>query len=166
MKIFTKLRHTRTMSVLNMYMYTHVEHASLQHNIAVGCRVKVLLEGTQPSHSTVSSTLGSIWDLLIVVKEMLPVVLACALCGATWVCHSTHCHCNNRAVVACLRPWTVTACTVLMKPPNISICSHHAPIWLMMRGAKVVLPGSFTQDLAWSMGTGALVTLLVLNMLT
>ena len=48
------------------------------------------------------------WDrasqsLSIMVKEMIPIVLACVVWGRTWEYHVVHCHCDNQAVVACLR---------------------------------------------------------------
>ena len=48
------------------------------------------------------------WDdraasLPIMVKELLPIVLACAVWGPAWSNHRVVCHCDNQAVVACLR---------------------------------------------------------------
>lgn len=49
------------------------------------------------------------WDehsLPIVVKELLPIVLAVAMWGPLWDSSLVHCHCDNQAVVACLRSRT------------------------------------------------------------
>ena len=51
------------------------------------------------------------WDanaatLSIMVKEMLPVVLACAVWGPAWRTHCVTALCDNQAVVACLRSRT------------------------------------------------------------
>ena len=51
------------------------------------------------------------WDtrsahLSIVVKELLPIILACSVWGTTWGSHQVICHCDNQAVVACLRSRT------------------------------------------------------------
>jgi hypothetical protein len=51
------------------------------------------------------------WDttsqsLPIVTKELLPIVLACELWGAKWRDQLVRCHCDNQAVVACLRSRT------------------------------------------------------------
>ena len=51
------------------------------------------------------------WDrtslpLPIVVKELLPIVLACEQWGAGWNGRLIRCHCDNQAVVACLRSRT------------------------------------------------------------
>ena len=51
------------------------------------------------------------WDtdsahLPIMVKELLPVVLACAIWGPAWGTHCVIVHCDNQAVVACLRSRT------------------------------------------------------------
>ena len=51
------------------------------------------------------------WDgrssaLPIMVKELLPVVLACAVWGQTWDRHQVTALCDNQAVVACLRSRT------------------------------------------------------------
>ena len=48
------------------------------------------------------------WDansapLSIMVKEMLAVVLACAVWGSSWQGHHVTMHCDNQAVVACIR---------------------------------------------------------------
>ena len=45
------------------------------------------------------------WDttsenLTIVVKELLPIVVACAMWGDTWMDRRVQCHCDNQAVVA------------------------------------------------------------------
>lgn len=45
-------------------------------------------------------------ELPIVVKELLPVVLACMVWGSAWTGHRVQCHCDNQAVVACLRSRT------------------------------------------------------------
>ena len=45
-------------------------------------------------------------DLPIAVKELIPIVIAGALWGPDWAGHQVHCHCNNQAVVACLRSRT------------------------------------------------------------
>lgn len=42
-------------------------------------------------------------DLPIAVKELLPIVLACAIWGRGWQGHQVLCHCDNQAVVATLR---------------------------------------------------------------
>ena len=47
------------------------------------------------------------WDnqsryLDIACKELLPIILACAIWGHEWAGHCVICHCNNQAVVACL----------------------------------------------------------------
>ena len=42
----------------------------------------------------------------IMVKELLPVVLACSVCGPLWDNRRVVCHCDNQAVVACLRTRT------------------------------------------------------------
>ena len=42
-------------------------------------------------------------DLLIAVKELIPIVMACATWGAKWRGHRVVCHCDNQVVVACLR---------------------------------------------------------------
>ena len=51
------------------------------------------------------------WDgkslaLPIMVKELLTVILACAVWGPLWNNQLVHCHCDNQAVVACLRSRT------------------------------------------------------------
>ena len=51
------------------------------------------------------------WDasthrLPITVKELLPIIVAGALWGAEWAGHRIRCHCDNQAVVACLRSRT------------------------------------------------------------
>ena len=51
------------------------------------------------------------WDansapLSIMVKEMLAVVLACAVWGSSWQGHHVTVHCDNQAVVACIRSRT------------------------------------------------------------
>jgi hypothetical protein len=51
------------------------------------------------------------WDersspLPIMVKELLPIVLACAVWGPSWGIHQIVCLCNNQAVVACLHSRT------------------------------------------------------------
>ena len=51
------------------------------------------------------------WDrrsegLPIMVKELLPVVLACTVWGQEWACSCVRCLCDNQAVVACLRSRT------------------------------------------------------------
>ena len=45
-------------------------------------------------------------DLPIMVKELIPIVLACATWGHRWSDHQVRCHCDNQAVVACLRSRT------------------------------------------------------------
>lgn len=52
------------------------------------------------------------WDvrskaLPIVVKELLPIVLAGAVWGPQWAGTNVHCLCDNQAVVACLRSRTI-----------------------------------------------------------
>ena len=44
--------------------------------------------------------------LPIVVKELLPIVLACATWGTSWSGGLVHCYCDNQAVVASLRSRT------------------------------------------------------------
>ena len=49
------------------------------------------------------------WDeraaqLPIVIKEMLPIVIAAAIWGNDWQGHVVTCHCDNQAVVAVLAP--------------------------------------------------------------
>ena len=51
------------------------------------------------------------WDgrsagLSITVKELLPIVLACAIWGRRWAHAGVCCRCDNQAVVACLRSRT------------------------------------------------------------
>jgi hypothetical protein len=51
------------------------------------------------------------WDqrsqaFTIMVKELLPIILACAVWGPSWSGHRVLCHCDNQAVVACLRSRT------------------------------------------------------------
>ena len=51
------------------------------------------------------------WDpvsspLSIMEKELLPIVLACAIWGPSWRAHYVTVHCDNQAVVACLRSRT------------------------------------------------------------
>ena len=46
--------------------------------------------------------------LPIVVKELLPIVMACELWGKEWQGQLIRCHCNNQEVVACLRSRTHT----------------------------------------------------------
>lgn len=48
------------------------------------------------------------WDdrsapLTIAEKELIPIILACEAWGATWYGQRVLCHCDNEAVVACLR---------------------------------------------------------------
>ena len=38
----------------------------------------------------------------ILVKELLPIVFACAVWGPAWSNHQVVCHCDNQALVACL----------------------------------------------------------------
>ena len=45
-------------------------------------------------------------DLPIMVKELLPIVLAGSVWGPTWGGHRVVCLCDNHAVVACLRSRT------------------------------------------------------------
>ena len=42
-------------------------------------------------------------DLPITVKELIPIVVAGVVWGPSWSGHRIHCHCDNQAVVACLR---------------------------------------------------------------
>lgn len=58
------------------------------------------------------------WDhrsahLTITVKELLPIVLACAVWGRAWGSHRVVCHCDNQAVVACLRSRTSRECHMM-----------------------------------------------------
>ena len=51
------------------------------------------------------------WDgrsahLSIMVKELIPIVLACAIWGHVWGTHRVICHCDNQAVVACIHSRT------------------------------------------------------------
>ena len=51
------------------------------------------------------------WDgrsghLPIMLKELLPIVLACSAWGPKWGSRQVICHCDNQAVVACLRSRT------------------------------------------------------------
>ena len=43
------------------------------------------------------------WDLPITCKELIPIVLACATWGHAWRGNAITCHCDNQAIVACLR---------------------------------------------------------------
>ena len=45
-------------------------------------------------------------DLPITVKELLPILLAGVLWGRSWRNHQVVCHCDNQAIVACLRSRT------------------------------------------------------------
>ena len=45
-------------------------------------------------------------SLPIVVKELLPIVLAAELWGSQWRNCVVHCHCDNQAVIGCLRSRT------------------------------------------------------------
>ena len=45
-------------------------------------------------------------ELPIMVKEMLPIVLACTVWGQEWAASCVRCLCDNQAVVACLRSRT------------------------------------------------------------
>lgn len=45
-------------------------------------------------------------ELPIMTKELLPIILACELWGPQWEGHCIQCHCDNQAVVACLRSRT------------------------------------------------------------
>lgn len=45
-------------------------------------------------------------ELPIAVKELLPIILACAVWGRSWSGGLVHCHCDNQAVVASLRSRT------------------------------------------------------------
>ena len=42
-------------------------------------------------------------DLDIACKELIPIILACAVWGHNWAGHRVTCHCDNQVVVACLR---------------------------------------------------------------
>ena len=44
--------------------------------------------------------------LSIMVKELIPIVLACAIWGPTWKNHAVLCYCDNQAVVACIKSKT------------------------------------------------------------
>ena len=51
------------------------------------------------------------WDaqsqsLSIAEKELIPIILACAMWGKSWCGHRVICHCDNQVVVACLRSRT------------------------------------------------------------
>ena len=48
----------------------------------------------------------SICDLPIAVKELLPILVAGAVWGHTWLGHQVQCLCDNQAMVACLRSRT------------------------------------------------------------
>ena len=45
-------------------------------------------------------------DLPIAVKELIPILVACVVWGATWQDHQVTCHCDNQVVVACLSSGT------------------------------------------------------------
>ena len=45
-------------------------------------------------------------DLPIAVKELIPIILGCAVWGHAWAGHRITWHCDNQAVVACLRSRT------------------------------------------------------------
>lgn len=45
-------------------------------------------------------------DSLITVKKLLPIVLACAVWGASWASRWVLVHCDNQAMVASLRSRT------------------------------------------------------------
>ena len=58
------------------------------------------------------------WDarsfhLPITVKELLPIVLADAIWGPTWSNCCITCHCDNQAVIACLRSRTSHECHIM-----------------------------------------------------
>ena len=51
------------------------------------------------------------WDqsseaLSIAEKELIPIILGCAAWGINWSNHQVICHCDNQAIVACLRSRT------------------------------------------------------------
>ena len=46
-------------------------------------------------------------EMAITAKELLPIVVACALWGPSWTDRCIRCHCDNQAVVACLRSRTI-----------------------------------------------------------
>ena len=45
-------------------------------------------------------------ELPIAVKELIPIIVAGVLWGHEWTGHRVLCHCDNQAVVACLRSRT------------------------------------------------------------
>ena len=45
-------------------------------------------------------------DLPIAAKELIPIILGCGAWGQSWRGLQVHCHCDNQAVVACLRSRT------------------------------------------------------------
>ena len=41
--------------------------------------------------------------LTIAEKELIPIILGCAVWGRAWTSHLVECHCDNKVVVACIR---------------------------------------------------------------
>ena len=43
-----------------------------------------------------------VMDLSIAVKELIPIVVGCAVWGRAWIGHRVIWHCDNQAVIACI----------------------------------------------------------------
>lgn len=79
---------------------------------------------------------GEWTDVHITAKELLPIVIACALWGQEWRGHSVLCRCDNAAVVAIIRAgWSKhSLCMHLMRSlslfaaiHNVTITAEHLP---------------------------------------
>ena len=73
----------------------------------------------------------------ITVKELLPVVMACALWGMAWQGQAVRCHCDNEAVVAILKSGTSKNPLVMHLMRCLFLFSAHYQLYL----DPVHLPG-------------------------
>lgn len=101
----------------------------------------VVGHGMAPTGSS-SSGASHLRPLPIVVKELLPIILACAMWGTLWESMQVYCHCDNQAVVACL--WSRTSknahCLHLLQAFVLVEACHHFHLYPVYISIKMI-PG-------------------------